>query len=175
MGKKVVGFLYFAVTVVILVVVLKVTNWLPSALQEGAMREYGSIEEVRARLQVRDIIVPSYFPQSFKWPPSRILAQSRPFFAIIMEFRHQGTGEVALIIHQTSGADFTADKKITIGQIKERVTYPLKGRAALLEVGACKGDSPCSRISWNEGNYRVKLAMRSAPFDLIKIAESMIH
>ena len=175
MYKKFLGLFYFAVTIAILIVVLKVTNWLPTVLQEGAMREYSSIEESKSGLNIRDINVPSYFPQSFKWPPSKILAQSRPFIAIVMEFKNGETGDIALVISQAADKSFVPDKKITIVQIKERVNYPLKGRSVLLEVGVCKKDVPCSRISWDEGKYRITIEMKSAPFELIKIADSMLR
>jgi len=173
--KRVFGFLYFAVTIAILIGVLKVTNWLPTVLQEGIIRTYSSIEEVKSRLKVRDIYIPSYFPQKFKWPPSRILAQSKPFVAVVMEFRNVETGETDLIISQAASRDFAPDKKIVISQIKERVNYPLNGRPSILEVGVCKNDVPCSRISWDEGSNEIRVEMKSPPFELIKIAESMIH
>lgn len=173
--KKFFGLLYFAATVAILIAILKVTNWLPTVLQEGVMRKYSSVEEIKSRLNIRDIYVPSYFPQSLKWPPSKLLAQSRPFVAVVMEFRNVETGDISLIISQAADKGFIPDRKITLAQVKERVAYPLKGRAALLEVGACKNDMSCSRISWDEGNYRVKVETKTTPFELIKIADSMLR
>ncbi|MCL4475171.1 MAG: hypothetical protein M1508_02950 [Nitrospirae bacterium] len=175
MHKRLFSFFSFAVTIVILAVALMVMNWLPSVIQQGTMRKYSSIEELKSKLNIRDIYVPSYFPQSFQWPPSRILAQAKPFAAIVMEFRHMGTGDSALIISQAASPRFVPDKKIKIVQIKERVAYSLKGREALLEVGACKNDEPCSQISWNEGKYRIMVIIKSTPFDLIKIADSMLR
>lgn len=175
MRKKILGFFYFAATIAILVVILKVTNWLPTVFQEGMMKKYGSIEEVKAKLKVRDIYVPSYFPQNVKWPPSRILAQSRPYFALLMEFSISETSGTSLVISQVAGSGPVPEEKLALTQIKERATAPLKGRTALLEVGTCKKDLSCSRISWNEGEYRLTLTMKAPPFDLIKIADSMIH
>lgn len=175
MKKKLLGLLYFALTLAILVGALKAANWLPAALQEGLMKKYDSVDEVRTKLRVKDLYVPSYFPQSYGWPPSTILAQSRPFVAIVMEFRNVQTGDIALVISQTAGKSFAPSKKISLVQVKERVDYPLKGRAAVLEVGKCKGDVPCCRISWNEGAYRMTVEMKSAPFDLLKIADSMLR
>jgi hypothetical protein len=173
--KKLTGFLYFAVTIVILVALLRVADWLPTALQEGLMRKYDSIEEVKERLHVKNIYVPSYFPQSFRWPPSRILAQSQPFMAIVMEFKDMRTGDIALVISQSADRRFAPEKKISITRIKEKVAYPLKGRAAVLEVGTCRNDTPCSRISWREGTYRMIIETETTPFELLKIADSMIH
>jgi len=173
--KKIFGLLYFAMTVAVLIGLLKITNWLPTVFQEGMLRKYSSIEEIKTRLRLRNIYIPSYFPQRFKWPPSRILAQSKPFVAVEMEFRNIESGETALVITQAADREFTPDRTIVISQVKERVEYSLNGRPSVLEVGVCKNDAPCSRISWQEEGNWIRVEMKSAPFELIKIAESMIH
>jgi hypothetical protein len=173
--KKVLGLLYFGAAVAILVAGLKVTNWLPTVLQEGTMKRYGTIEDVRSKLKIREIYVPSYFPQSISWPPSAIMAQSRPFHAVLMEFTHGKTGEVDLVISQVAERGVVPVRKLALAQVLEKTTYPLKGRTALLEVGFCKNDMPCSRISWDEGGYKVVVTMRAAPFELLKIADSMLR
>jgi hypothetical protein len=175
MPKKFLSFVYFLITVSILIVALKIINWLPLTFQKETMQRYSSLEEVRARLNIKEIFIPSYFPQSLTWPPSEILAQGKPFTAIIMEFRNVQSGDITLTVSQADSQDFIPDKKIKILQIRERVSYSLKGRDAIIEAGVCKDDAPCSQISWNEGRYRVNVVMRSTPHDLIRIADSMIH
>lgn len=176
MPKKIFSFFYFLVTIAILIGALKIINWLPATLQKDSMRRYSSIEEVRSRLNIKEILIPSYFPQSLAWPPSEILAQGKPFLAIVMEFKHIKKGDIALIISQAaSDRTFIPNKEIRILEIKERFRYPLKGRDAMLEAGVCKDDEPCSHISWNEGKYRINVLMKATPHDLIKIADSMIH
>ena len=65
MTKNLRNFFVFVLTIALLVAVLKVLNWLPTAVEEGLMRKYSSIEDVRSKLKIREILVPSYFPQSF--------------------------------------------------------------------------------------------------------------
>ncbi len=173
MRKKALGLLYFAAAVAILVAALKISNWLPTVLQEGAMKRYRSIEEVQSKLKIKDIRIPSYIPQNVEWPPSAIMAQSRPFPAVLLEFSHGKTGDVDLVISQVSDKGSIPERRLSLVQVTERTSYPLNGRNALLEVGLCKNDVPCSRISWHEGTYTITVAMRSAPFELLKIAESM--
>jgi len=175
MKRNLLGFLYFVLTLIILVIALKATNWLPTALESGLMKKYDTVDVVKLKLHLKDVYVPSYFPQSYGWPPSTILAQSKPFVAIVMEFKNVQTGEVALVISQTSEKSFVYDKKISLVQIKEKVNYSLKGRPAVLEVGKCKDEVPCSRISWDEGPYKMTIEMKSTPFDLLKIADSMLR
>jgi len=62
-----------------------------------------------------------------------------------------------------------------ISRVRERATYPLKGRSAILEVGFCGNGEPCSRISWREKNVRITVLARLTPFELLKVAESMLR
>lgn len=176
MHKKFLNYFYFGITIIVLIVSLKVFNWLPTVVQEGIMRRYDNIEDVRAKLNIKEVYIPSYFPESFRWPPSEIFAQTKPFAAVVMEFKNMEKGDTALIISQTAaGKSLAYDKKIKIQQIKENIRYKLKGRNALLEVGVCVNDEPCSRISWDEGKYRIDAIIKSTPIDLLKIVESMLH
>jgi hypothetical protein len=169
------GLMMFAAMAGVLVIALVVLNWLPTAFQKETIRLYRSMDEVRVDLDIKDIYVPSYFPQSFGWPPSRILAQGKPFHAVLMEFADLGDGSVGLVITQTASGELLVKKKIEIAEVKETIPYKLKGRDAVLVVGSCGNDIPCSRISWSEGRFNIDVVARTTPFELITIAESMLR
>lgn len=175
MREKFMRVLAFAAGIGILVFLLKFFNWLPLMVQTGSMRGYKDLEEVRGALQIRTILVPSYFPQHLNWPPSRILAQRKPFPAVVMEFEKMGSKDTTLLISQSTSEDFLPEEKIKFAQVKENVAYSLKGREAFLRVGVCQRNEPCSGISWKEGEYRIHVLAISTPFELIKIAESMLR
>lgn len=175
MQRKFSNYLLFAAAVVILAGGLKIAGWLPMLTQRDLMRKYASVEDVRAELSIREIRVPSYFPQNLSWPPSTVLAQGKPFPALIMEFEQAGGKSAGLVISQSRSASFRTDGRIRIAQLKEKVGYPLKGRDATLEVGTCGNGDPCSRISWTEGNTHIAVAARATPLELIKVAESMLR
>ncbi len=149
-------------------------NWVPTVIEEGTMQRYQDIEAVKARLQIKNIYVPSFFPQTLEWPPAEVLAQEKPFEAVVMGFRRVGEEDIALVIIQAEGASLTYDTGIGFDEINERVPYDLKGRRALLEAGYCRDGSPCSRLSWEEGDIRLKISIKSQPPELIRIAESML-
>jgi hypothetical protein len=67
------------------------------------------------------------------------------------------------------------EEKIKIIDVIESVSYPVKGRNALLRVGVCQRNEPCSGITWKEGQYTIHVLAKSTPFELIKIAESMLR
>lgn len=175
MNKEILKFFYFVLTIVILIAALKIANYIPVALQKDTIRRYHSIEDVKSNLNIREILIPSYFPQNFVWPPSGIFAQKKPFAAVVMEFKHAQNGDIALVISQADSKNFKADEKIKIVQIKEKISYPLKGMTVVLEAGVCKNEEPCSRITWDKGRYRITVTARTSPPELLKIAGSMIR
>ncbi len=176
MGKQFIRYLLFAATIAAIILLLRLFNWIPWVMQQDIMRPYGNIDLVRTKLKIQEVYVPSYFPKNLRWPPSEILAQRTPFTAIIMEFRDEKTGDTTLMTSQTAkGRRPVWDKKIEIQRIEEQVPYSLKGRKAELTVGQCRNGEPCSGISWDEGEYRIDVLMKSGPFDLIGIADSMIY
>lgn len=175
MRSRLRGILYFLATIAAVVVTLKLLSWLPLVLQKETLRAYNSVEEVRSKLNIRDLRVPTYFPQTITWPPAMILAQTKPYPAVVMVFNRAGKKEPALVVSQAASDAFPGNVFIPFGSIKERVDYRLKDRKAVLEVGACTGNEPCSRLAWTEDASRITLTMISPPFELIRIAESMLH
>lgn len=168
-------FFAFAGAVAVLVALLKLLNWLPLAAQKDLLREYRDLEDARAASGIDPALAPSYFPQNLSWPPSTIFAQGTPFPALVMEFERIGGKETVLIISQAESETFFPRERIRFQEVKERVPYSLKGREALLEVGVGPQGDPCAGIGWKEGRYRIVVRARTSPFELIKIAESMLR
>lgn len=175
MNKPVSRFLSFLVMIGLLILALKVMNWLPLALKQDAVRRYNTIEEARSALNMKNIYVPSYFPQQISWPPSVILAQSKPFSAIVLEFTRADKRNTALVISQSEGKALNVENPIEIRVVSEKVHYTLQGRDAVLTVGSCGTGEPCSGITWTEGKYTMTVLMKSTPFELTKIVESMLR
>jgi len=178
MRRKAFGFLAFAAGLAILVIALKVLNGLPLIAQKDLMRRYGDFDEMRTTLGIGQVYVPSYFPEDFRWPPTGILAQGKPYHAVIMEFERRGEGkvrEVGMVIYQAALDDFAPGGPLAISRIREKATYPLRGRPAILEVGSGPNGEPCSRISWREKDVRITVLARLTPFELMKVAESMLR
>ena len=175
MPRKLPGYLLFAAAVAVLLGGLKIMGRLPLLAQRDLLRQYESVEAAKAELSIRQIYVPSYFPQNLSWPPSTVLAQGKPFPALIMEFGQAEGASAGLVVSQSLSETFRTDGKIRIVQLKEKVRYPLKGRDSLLEVGTCGAGEPCSRVSWKEGDTHIVVMARSTPFELIQVAESMLR
>lgn len=174
MRKRVTGLTFFIIAVVALLVSLKMLDWIPGVLQKGLLGTFGTVEEVRSTLHIRDVYLPSYYPQDLRWPPTRILAQSRPFIAVLTEFTRLQDDRPVLVISQTAVPNPAPRIKLEMVRVNERVHAPFKGRNAMLEAGFCQNSEPCSRISWNEAVYHIDVMMLAPPSEIIKIAESMV-
>jgi len=169
------GLLVFTTMIAVLLGMLQVLNWIPEAVQEGAFRKYTSIDEVRAHLKIDPVYTPVYYPRSVQWPPALIAAQTRPYTAVLTEFsKSEDRNETILVITQTARSHPPLALKIRLTEVRETVQYPFKGRVAVLEVGVCRREEQCSRMVWDEGEFRLSLAMRSSPVELVRIAESII-
>jgi hypothetical protein len=158
----------------VLIVALKLIDWLPGAFQPGAVRRYASIAEARAILGIPKIYVPAYFPKTLEWPPSRVLAQKKPFAAVIMEFRRVNSREVALVVTQTSSRRLRQRPEIQLQHIQQTSSVSLKGRESVVERGFCDDGEPCSEITFTEGDLWISIQMRSSAEELLVLAGSML-
>jgi hypothetical protein len=176
-GKTVRGAFWIIVMVAVIVILLALLNWIPSLIHEDFVQKYDSIRET-ARSLGHDykILVPTYFPEGISWPPSLILAQKKPYKAVVIEFSESESMKTFLILIQSSlqKSDLKL-QRITMTDVTEKTEYSLKGTAALLTVGTCDTGINCSSITWNENAHHFTVLIMSSPFELIKVAESMIH
>jgi hypothetical protein len=175
-GKTVRGLLWMLALVILAIMFLAAVNWLPSLREEGFARQYNTIDEAKRALKLNDIVVPSYFPEGIRWPPSFILAQKKPYQAVVMEFNEVKSKEIALIVIQSSllGSDAQL-QRIKLSQVKEETQYRLKDRYVLLQVGTCDNGMQCSKMTWQDSGLFNTVVFMSSPFELIRIAESMIR
>jgi hypothetical protein len=157
-----------------LVLALKFLNRLPGMFQPGAVRRYPTIAAAQSELGIRKIYVPAYFPTTLTWPPSRILAQSKPFEAVVLEFRRVDSTEVALVITQTSSPRLPPEPTLHLRRIQETASVDLKGRKAVVESGFCDDGDPCSQITFVDSELWMTVQMRSSVAELMLLAGSMV-
>ena len=178
MSKKARGLLLMLAMTGLSVLFLAAANWLPSLMQQGFARPYDSIEEAKRSLGLDTVLVPGYFPEGITWPPSFVLAQKKPYKAVVMEFKEAKAMDAALLVIQSSWQGSDAQlQRIRMSEVKEETQYRLKGEKVLLQVGTCESRMPCSRITWQdkESGLYCTVLLLSSPFELIRIAESMIR
>jgi hypothetical protein len=174
MRNRLLGFILFAAAFAVLIGVLKVLNWVPGVMQDGLLKSYATIDEAKTALKISEPFAPTYYPQGLRWPPERIMAQTKPYLMILQEYARQKDGAVTLIIVQTARGHGDPKLPVEMTRKTEQVTFDLKGRSAFLEVGMCGDDVQCSRLNWAEGDSRIMMIMLTSPSEIVKIADSMI-
>ncbi|HHN64361.1 MAG TPA: hypothetical protein ENK09_03245 [Nitrospirae bacterium] len=173
MVRELKGFFYFLILVVAIVGLLKLMNLISGNLHKGYLGEFKSYEEVERVLNIKEIFRPAYLPQNMLWPPAHIFAQSSPYVTIISEYSDKDSGEIALLIIQTEGRAYYRRKELELVEVKEKTSYSINNVKGELEVGTCGDGSPCSRLSWQADRYRLVIALKAPPFELLRIAESI--
>lgn len=174
MKRTIGGIPVFAAIIAILLGVLQVVNWIPSAVQDGEFARFKSIDDAREHLKLAHLFVPVYYPRGIRWPPSLVAGQLRPYPAVVMEFPGSGGDDTALAISQTAGTHAPVHQAIVLETVLERTPLTLKGRAAVLESGVALSGERCSRLTWDEEGFRIVVATTESPAELLRIAESML-
>jgi hypothetical protein len=164
----------FILTVAVVLLLLKLFNWLPSVLENEGLKKYGSVDDVRAALKISKVYIPAYFPEYIQWPPAEIFAQRRPFPLIMMHFTHRDSKSFALSLYQVDArATIELPYKSDVLYVRKESRVDVKNRVGTLVIAVCSGRERCNRLSWEEGMYRMTLIADDTPEQLIKMAESM--
>lgn len=163
------------ISIIVVIVTVKVINYIPYLIQKDSMRRYNSIEEVKKNLKIKDLYTPTFFPEGLVWPPSNILAQGEPFLTVILEFNNSKNSSTDLIICQSASEKFKYNEKIRIKNMIDRINYSFKGRNISILTFSCEDGIICTNASWKEDKYTITVIARFEPPQLLKIIESMIH
>jgi len=157
------------------IALLAVLNWLPSLSQKDYARRFQNMDEAKKAAGLATALIPAYFPEGISWPPSFIVAQRRPYQALVAEYSDAASERTSLVVIQASSSEVSKQlQRIRFRDISQRTEYLLKGRSAILSVGTCE-DTVCSELNWREGDAYYCVLYKSSPFELIKVAESMIR
>jgi len=158
----------------VLIVAMRVIDWLPDFLQPGVVRRFSSIAEAQSTLGIAKIYVPTYFPKTLQWPPTLVLAQTKPFTAVVMGFHRVDSRVIALVITQTTSLRLQQRPEIHLKAVLRTASVDLKGRAAVVESGLCDGGEACSSIVFAEDDSWIKIQMRSPAEELLVLAASIL-
>jgi hypothetical protein len=166
-------FSFFA-TVAVVLLLLKLLNWLPSVLENEGLKKYGSVDDVREALKISRIYMPAYFPEHIQWPPAEIFAQRKPFPMVMMHFTHRDSKGFALSLYQVdSRAVFELPYKSDVLYVRKESQVDIRNKVGTLIVAVCSERERCNRLSWEEGVYRITLIADDSPDQLIKMAQSI--
>jgi hypothetical protein len=139
--------------------------------QPRGVRRAATVEEVERRLQAR-VLVPSYFPDTLRWPPFSVRFAREDGGSVALEFLGKD-GSPALLLVQTVGGDAAIPDGLQ-GRLAviQQQSAPLGEDAVLARVVAEDG-TLWSQLSWSRGGRRFLLRGRGSLEDLIRMARSI--
>lgn len=165
----------FLATIAVAVLLLKLLNWIPGAVQKDDLRRYRTVDEARAALKIRKIYMPTYFPEHIQWPPVEIFAQRRPFTMVTTRFSHATNRDLALSIFQADAqAAFEPQPGSDLLYVRKETPVLVNGREGTLVLAVCQGNRQCNRLSWSVETFRLTIIADDSPEQIMKLAESML-
>jgi hypothetical protein len=173
MNKTFTGILIAVLAIGFMFVIIRPPEWMPVSDETAALKHYASIDDVKSALHIRQIYSPSSVPPPLTLPPSEIIAQARPFLAIVMKFKRPEKNDIGLVLVQSRGGQFTVENAIDLTTIKAQGPFMMRGIQAVLTTGECGNHEPCGMVAWEEGKYSFTAVMRATPYELTKVVGSM--
>ncbi len=138
--------------------------------QPRGVRNAASIDEAERRLQGR-VLLPSYFPDTFRWPASSVRFTRDDGGAVALSFEGRD-GAAALVLAQTLGGTRLPEALRGRLAVIQQQSAPLGEEAVLARVVAEDG-TLWNQLEWTRGGRRFLLRGRGSLEDLIRMARSI--
>lgn len=167
--------IFFILMIAALVLALKLLNHLGGSLKEGGLRRYSSLEAAERDLGPLPTTLPSYYPDTYEWPPGEVLAQGSPYPLVLIHVKERVSGRIGLAIR---GADRRIPDppplRLAPDQVHLRRMVDLKGHPAEIVFAECKGATRCYQMTWDSGTTTITLVGLVSEEELLRMAGSMI-
>ncbi|MGA8892879.1 MAG: hypothetical protein WB493_15025 [Anaeromyxobacteraceae bacterium] len=146
-----------------------VPGWLHG--EPRGVRRATSVEEAERRLQAR-VQLPSYFPDTLRWPPSSVRFTREDGGSVALSFLG-ADGAPALYLAQAVGKERPIAEGL-VGRLAviQQQSAPIEGDAVLARVVAEDG-TLWSQLEWSRNGRRYLLRGRGSLEDLIRMARSI--
>lgn len=167
--------LFFILMIAALALVLRLLNYLGSSLAEGGLRSYSSLEAAERDLGPLPTTLPSYYPDTYEWPPGEILAQGEPHPLVLIHVKERKSDRIGLAIRE---ADHRISDppplRLSPTRVHSRQTVDLKGHPAELAFADCGEGVRCFQLSWSDDERNTTLVALGSEEELLRVARSMI-
>jgi len=152
-----------------LVTLDSVPSWMHG--EPRGIRRASGVEEAERRLQAK-VLLPAYFPDTLRWPPSAVRFIRDEGGSVALSFLG-ADGAPALFLAQTAGGDGTLPPAL-LGRLAviQQQSAPLGDGAVLARVVAEDG-TLWNQLEWSAGGRRFHLRGRGSLEDLIRMARSI--
>jgi hypothetical protein len=148
----------------------------PSYIQESEWNLYSTVEQAEYALRLK-ILLPSYFPEYFIWPPSEIKVVRSPSLTVSLVFLSRSHSSPSLVIHQIISNN--KDKKhvalnlMEPKRLSQESQVLVGGAKGTLIVGVGEDGKRWTQLSWKAVDRKMVLIANCSVEDLLKIARSI--
>jgi hypothetical protein len=139
--------------------------------QPRGVRKAASIEEAERRVQGR-VLLPSYFPDTLRWPPAGVRFTREEGGAVAMSFDAREGGAALLLAQTVAGTSPIPDGLQGRLAVIQQQSAPLGDGAVLSRVVAEDG-TLWNQLEWSRDGRRFLLRGRGSLEDLIRMARSI--
>lgn len=149
----------------------RVPAWLSGATH-GA-RVYHTLAEAEASLGTR-LRVPSYYPDTLAWPPSRIEVAPGPPPVAAIRVARRGTAREVLVICQSIGGPAAPPPWLLPPlDVLREAAVSVEGRPGRLLRRLAPDGRVVHDLSWSGGERRFTLRFEGAVEDLLRMARAL--
>lgn len=136
-------------------------------------KTYRNVEEVERKLGER-LLLPSYFPDTLRWPPAAIRLVSGPPLSVTLTFMGREGDEERFIVYQAfGGAGPVPPQLLPPGLVLHTTTVSVGGTAGELSRIRAEDGAIWHEIGWWREGRRMTLRFRGPVEELLKMARSM--
>ncbi len=154
-------------TVAALATLDSVPTWLHG--QPRGVRRVDTVEDAERRLQTK-VLLPSYFPDTLRWPPSGVRFTRDEGGAVALDFLGKDGTPALLLVESVTDRAIPEGLQGRLAIIQQQ-SAPLGDGAVLARVVAEDG-TLWSQLDWSRGGRRFLLRGRGSLEDLLRMARS---
>ena len=152
--------------------VLDAMPWLLSGLVRG-VTAHRSVEAAETALGAK-LLLPAYFPDTYRWPPAAIHTVSSPARAASLAIAPLRAGTEALLFVQSLDSDVPLpDSLLPAGKEFHRVAFDLEGTPAVMTDVLFPPDGTFHDVAFLAAGRRVVFRFRGDPAEILKMARSL--
>lgn len=156
-------------------VLLRAADLLPAHLQglPRGVRSYRSVEQVERAFGHR-VAIPSYFPDTLRWPPSRIrVAYARPA-SVALDIVDRAMGEPFLVVCQTLDPQGSIAPQLIPDAFVLHTTETSIGRSqAWLRRVRSEDGELWTTVRWHSRGRELMLSYRGSVGEVLRMARSL--
>jgi hypothetical protein len=154
--------------------VLDAVPWVVSGAGRG-VETYRSIEGAEHALATT-LLLPAYFPDVYRWPPSEVAASARPARAVALTFEPRAEGAGRLLLVQTLDGDLPVPGRLLPhGKVLHEVAFDLDGTPARVTDVLLPPDGTFHDLTFDAKGRRVVFRFQGDDVIVLKMAASLLH